>query len=1012
MHLKKVIALLLISFFGFSMLGMLPVRANGTVIKCYSDVTQLGDPATKVDVVGTPFQVAVVVEGPSDMDMYAFDIQFNWTTDWIAYVDHEVTVPVDDYPAVQPPSPYAGILNAPIMKLTEAIDESASIPFADPGTMAWLAWSESGTTPTFNNSGTIVVIDFVVTNQPYCYDKNATVKIHFLTTDLSTDAPGPISHSKIDLEIPLYCRLYEYKPSPMLKLTPEDITAPSDCVCQNFTVDVTLLGADGNDLNPVWDVAGCDFYVNFNTTLIEAVDIDIDPDGDFGVFWSAGTYELLKEIDNLEGWAHIAFMGLGTHSAVFGTIRVAEITFHIIYEHVGYPPPEAPIFIDSTIHDIKTNPWFIMDADGGLIDLSMPVGEDFTALFPYAMFPTGFSLDDWEDVNGDGLLTNADQIKLHNTATCKSHWYKVTCVQITLQLTQLAFQTVDDYVWPASFGMDGLANNGLPGKYVGTDDPYDGYGVPYWTGNFSTAYAVESVNQINCTYLPFTGDEYTLTLTEGVDYIVHPDDDLIELLVPQDVDIVNEYWNSSTNPLSGWPWINYVASSIQEVTVHFPNCTTRPANNLGYTVGEWWYDPDWPWELEGWYALGPYGSPGEQWPDGSEWWINYTAASYLTIDYNADPDPRPYYMEFDGTVEEFLALTDPNCTDWQEIYPNYDTWWHCISTDLIEVCNNIRLDAGGGMVRDYHIDKISIDLMVVQKRFVQDKGPTDNYYLDPIWADIAGFPHPERPMSPWYSSPYPVALPNEVEDAMYTSCYMVLGRQIDLYLCDYPDGHNGRGPNNPGDMFWPQKEVCLCAEVTYNLWPEQQKDVAFEVIDPYGAVYTLLCTRTDSTGLAMICFRLPWMCDDPEYYFGEWTVIASVDVACEHINDTMNFKYDYMVHIWKVTTDASSYAHGECIEVTIDYGSAATQTYTILLSVSGLDETGVPFDWGYVFVTVGGAEYCTYANDTTTVIICIPKWARAGKATIHVNALWPSLPRYGGVQQYPLVTEEISIRAE
>jgi hypothetical protein len=239
----------------------------------------------------------------------------------------------------------------------------------------------------------------------------------------------------------------------------------------------------------------------------------------------------------------------------------------------------------------------------------------------------------------------------------------------------------------------------------------------------------------------------------------------------------------------------------------------------------------------------------------------------------------------------------------------------------------------------------------------------------------------------------------------------VLGRQIDLYVCDYPAPFGGQGPNNPASVFWPQKEVCLCANVTYNLWPEQQKDVAFQIIDPYGETYAILCNRTDEDGVVRICFRLPWMCDDPEYYFGEWTVIATVDVACIHINDTMNFKYDYQGRIWKVTTDKTAYDHGECIEVTVEYGSAAMIEYNMTIAVSGLDETGVPFDYEIAFVTMGGAEYCTYENGTITLIICIPKWARAGRATIHVNLLWLGLPIDGATQQFPLVTADISINA-
>ncbi len=214
---------------------------------------------------------------------------------------------------------------------------------------------------------------------------------------------------------------------------------------------------------------------------------------------------------------------------------------------------------------------------------------------------------------------------------------------------------IDNYVWPASFGPDNLDNNGLPGRYVGTDDPYDGFGTPYWTGNFSLAYPFVSVNQINVTALPFTPGNYTYTLKEGVDYLVHADEDLVELLTPVDVPITNEHWKDGVNnSLNGWPYINHVASSIQSVYVDMNNGTARPSPNAGYagdwTQGEWWYDPDWTWELEGWWALGYFPGPWN-WPAGSDWWINYTAASYLTIDYNAGPAPIDQFSD---------AINDPN----------------------------------------------------------------------------------------------------------------------------------------------------------------------------------------------------------------------------------------------------------------------------------------------------------------------------------------------------------------
>jgi len=170
-------------------------------------------------------------------------------------------------------------------------------------------------------------------------------------------------------------------------------------------------------------------------------------------------------------------------------------------------------------------------------------------------------------------------------------------------------------------------------------------------------------------------------------------------------------------------------------------------------------------ELEGWWALGYYAGPWN-WPANSTWWINYTAASYLTIDYFAEPDPRPYYLEFDGTLDEFAALTDPYCTDWHEVYPDYSNMWHCISHDTIAVGNDMTLNFSG-LIRDYHINDISIDIEVIRKPCVQDKVPGDYYYTAPVIVEISGFAHPERPYSPWYWRNDPVRIPNNVENSTF-----------------------------------------------------------------------------------------------------------------------------------------------------------------------------------------------------------------------------------------------------
>jgi len=265
---------------------------------------------------------------------------------------------------------------------------------------------------------------------------------------------------------------------------------------------------------------------------------------------------------------------------------------------------------------------------------------------------------------------------------------------------------------------------------------------------------------------------------------------------------------------------------------------------------------------------------------------------------------------------------------------------------------------------------------------------------------LASWPHPERLMRPWEGRPYAVELwLDQVKDGQYYSPYVLPGGWIDVYT-QYPDPYGGQGPNMPSDMFWPQKEVILYANVRYGRWPEQNKDVAFQVIDPHGETWAVIYARTNASGVATTSFRLPWPCDNPEYWLGTWKVIASVDVACKIVNDTLEFKYDYHVRVWKTTADKTAYNHGETITVTVKYGTVSMQEFDALIVVTALDDTGVPFGIASTWVTAGGAQWCTYANGTVTLTINIPKFARQGTAKLIVLFMhdWPV---YGGDAIYP-----------
>ena len=219
------------------------------------------------------------------------------------------------------------------------------------------------------------------------------------------------------------------------------------------------------------------------------------------------------------------------------------------------------------------------------------------------------------------------------------------------------------------------------------------------------------------------------------------------------------------------------------------------------------------------------------------------------------------------------------------------------------------------------------------------------------------------------------------------------GRVIDVYT-QYPAPYGGQGPNKPSDMFWPQKEVILYANVTYNCWPVQQKLVTFTVYDNQDNVWTQLQAVTDQNGVATTSFRMPWPCEDPESLLGVWKVKADVDIACEVVVDWVEFHYDYLINIVKVTTDSYYYEHCDYVTVTVEFTSHAQQEYTTSMWVTIHDELNVPIATTTLSFTIGGAEYCTPKQYSETFILHIDKFAAAGNAIVYVtprlywNGLW------------------------
>lgn len=242
-----------------------------------------------------------------------------------------------------------------------------------------------------------------------------------------------------------------------------------------------------------------------------------------------------------------------------------------------------------------------------------------------------------------------------------------------------------------------------------------------------------------------------------------------------------------------------------------------------------------------------------------------------------------------------------------------------------------------------------------------------------------------------------------------------MGRVIDLYGGiegddPFPAPYGGQGPNNPMDMVWPQKLVILHAHVSYNCWPVQNKIVAFEV-ESLNSEYEWLfkgTAITDENGDALLTFRMPWQCFEAEEYFGVYKVTATVDIACTVVNDTMEFHYDYLINIFKVTTDKFYYEHCEDVVITVEYGSHAMQPpewekYPAEFWVYISDELGQPIGYDIECTLIGGAEWCQYNNGTFVFTIHIPKWAFSGYAYVHVNCFNKN-PSVGGFAWCPEYT--------
>ncbi|MEM3699758.1 MAG: PKD domain-containing protein [Candidatus Bathyarchaeia archaeon] len=387
---------------------------------------------------GQEFDVAVVVENVTNL--YGIDINMTWDITYLEYVSHEFTMPVTDYPNPIPPSPYPGILNGPLITTIEDVNPTAGYIRVGKATMA------QPPPPSFNGNGTVFVVKFRVKYHPQ--EADTVTYLHLASTDLAGKMPpGPliIPHERQD-GVVILRSYFEYPPMPLLDLRINgDKEYNAIRIGERFNVSVWLMGEGGVDLDPFWDISGFDFTVNFNSTLLEAVDVKIDPANWWLGFYPGGVQVFAESIDNTVGRVKIAFIGLPDptqtppHDPPNGKGVLAIVTFHVIYESETYPPPSAPIWLENPL------PLALIDlySENDLINLETPVSTDWHELTP--TYCKHFNVTFWEDVDGDGRLSPNDQIHLLDKETGKWLPYRVHAVPVTMRVDILPFEYTDEY---------------------------------------------------------------------------------------------------------------------------------------------------------------------------------------------------------------------------------------------------------------------------------------------------------------------------------------------------------------------------------------------------------------------------------------------------------------------------------------------------------------------------------------------------------------------------------------
>jgi len=349
--------------------------------------------------VGTHFTVDGWINATN---LYGVDLQIGWDTAWISYVSHVKKFPSNTNPG--------GILNSPTIGVKDDVDESASMGCSAPGTMYWLAEGSMAPAAAWSGTGIAFTMEFVVVKQPGPAESSAVFQIAITSATLGDNDGNPIIHDDLSMTITISARESDYPPEPLLKIS---LTTYHPAYNNQFDVNIPLMDVLHGDLSAEWDVAGFDFKLTYNSSLLHGLGITIDPDGWFASFWPNGIYVIKNETNDATGLAWICFLGLsgdsGIHTRVQGQGRIAIVHFNVTCELPSSFTVDAfqLNIIDLTISGFP-QPWNPWPPWNGLpCGVSIPGSVEGIQKFLFG------------DVNYDGVISILDIVNIASIYGCK-----------------------------------------------------------------------------------------------------------------------------------------------------------------------------------------------------------------------------------------------------------------------------------------------------------------------------------------------------------------------------------------------------------------------------------------------------------------------------------------------------------------------------------------------------------------------------------------------------------------